>query len=119
MGVVQVSTNQEVRSKVLALIATFVLQEKTILYRRYLTLHIMATVAVFAVAAAWAVVSAARHSTAVVACLTTFFPHAANNSTETAEGNALCEIFPWVDVGIMGGLWAFFASVHVSKRIRI
>ena len=77
----------------------------------------MATVAVFAVAVAWAIISASRHSIAVAVCLKTFFPEAVANSTEATEGNTLCDIFPWVDVGIMGGLWAFFAAVHVSKII--
>lgn len=117
MGVAQVSTSQTVRSKVLALTVAFAPQEKSILYRRYLTLHIMAIVAVFAVGAAWAIVSATRHSTAVSACLKTFFPDAATDSTEASEGNTMCDIFPWVDVGIMGGLWAFFAAVHVSERM--
>lgn len=89
------------------------IQEKSILYRRYVTLHIMAIVAVFAVAAAWAIVSASRHSAAQANCIKDFFPDSASGSPTASEGEILCNIFPWVDVGIMGGLWVFFAAVHV------
>lgn len=67
----------------------------------------MITVAVFAVAGTWLALSATRHSKAQAACLTNFFP---DNSS---LGTTMCNIFPWVDVGIMGGLWAFFAAIQV------
>ncbi|TBU48181.1 hypothetical protein BD309DRAFT_997826 [Dichomitus squalens] len=43
-------------------------------------------------------------------CIADFFGNtiSANNS----EGQTLCDIFPWVDVGIMGGLWVLFAIVQ-------
>jgi len=84
-----------------------VAREKPILYRRYVTLHIMATVAVFAVGAAWTIVSAVRHSTAQTNCINNFF------TGNSSEANTLCNIFPWIDTGLMGGLLAFFAAVHI------
>jgi len=87
-------------------------KEKPILYRRYVTLHILLTLAAFGVAAAWAIISATRHSSAKSQCLSNFFPFADPNDTGS-EGAIMCEIFPWVDVGIMGGLWVLFAIVQI------
>ncbi|KAF9240852.1 hypothetical protein BU15DRAFT_87428 [Melanogaster broomeanus] len=89
-----------------------VAQEKAIMYRRYVTLHVGATVAVFAIAAAWVIISASRHSTAQSNCETTFFPTNGTDTTTSSEGQTLCNIFTWVDVGLMGGAWVFFALVQ-------
>ena len=71
----------------------------------------MVTAAAFSVAAAWAAVSATRHDQAKAKCIADFF----NVDDPTASGgDTICNIFPWVDVGIMGGLWALLAAVHVS-----
>lgn len=83
-----------------------VARESTIMYRRYVTLHIMAIIAAFAVAAAWLIVSATRHSTAKTNCINNFF------TSDSSEAGTLCDIFPWVDIGLMGGLLVFFAAVH-------
>lgn len=88
-------------------------QEKPIMYRRYVTLHIASCIAVFAIAAAWLIISATRHSTAQSNCETTFFPSSAGTSS---EGQTLCDIFTWVDVGVMGGAWVFFALVQVGDE---
>lgn len=88
------------------------LQEKPVMFRRYVTLHILITVAAFSVAAVWAIISATRHSTAKQNCITNFFPDEASRS----QGDLLCEIFPWVDVGIMGGLWLLLLAVHVCSH---
>ncbi|RDB28594.1 hypothetical protein Hypma_015442 [Hypsizygus marmoreus] len=87
-----------------------VAREKPTLYRRYVTLHMLATLAAFAVAAAWAIISATRHTTAKTKCLTDFFQ-------TSSEGDTLCEIFPWVDIGIMGGLWVVLAILHIYLYI--
>jgi hypothetical protein len=79
------------------------MQEKAVLYRRYTTLHILITVAAFSVAAVWIAISASRHSTAQTNCEQRFFAAASNL---TSEGQTMCDIFPWVDIGLMGGLWA-------------
>jgi len=83
-----------------------VAQEKPITFRRYTTLHILFTTAAFSVAAAWIIVSATRHSTAKSNCEQRFF---SATSDITSEGETMCQIFPWVDIGIMGGLWVLLA----------
>ncbi|KAG6888686.1 hypothetical protein C0995_006676 [Termitomyces sp. Mi166 len=82
-----------------------VAREKPTLFRRYVTLHILISLAAFAVAAAWTIISATRHSTSVSDCFKDFFP----DDPKSTLGGKLCDIFPWVDVGIMGGLWAVLA----------
>ncbi|KAG7099296.1 hypothetical protein E1B28_001154 [Marasmius oreades] len=93
--------------QVLAVIG--VAREKPTLFRRYLTLHSIAMFGAFAVAAAWIIISATKHSTAKSRCLSDFF---SNPDTES-QGDTLCEIFSWVSVGVMGGLWAVLAIMHV------
>ncbi|KAI8981290.1 hypothetical protein BD414DRAFT_420034 [Trametes punicea] len=85
-------------------------QERPIFYRRYVTLHLLVTVAAFAVAAAWIILSAVHHNQAENKCLSDFFGGtvSANNS----EGQTLCNIFPWADVGIMAGLWVLLAIMQ-------
>ncbi|KAK2461852.1 hypothetical protein APHAL10511_006315 [Amanita phalloides] len=82
--------------------------ERTTLFRRYVMFHGPILVAVFAVAAAWIIISAARHPTAQDNCLKRFFPDETSSS-----GSTLCNIFPWVDVGIMCGLWVVLAIFFV------
>lgn len=72
----------------------------------------MVTCAAFAVAAVWIIMSAARHSTAQTNCEGTYFPTAAVSGTSTL-GQTMCNIFPWVDVGLMAGAWVFFAVTQV------
>ncbi|KAJ7361642.1 hypothetical protein DFH08DRAFT_844756 [Mycena albidolilacea] len=88
-----------------------VAQEKSILFRRYVTLHSLVTTAAFSVALAWIILSLSKHSTAKSNCLTSFFSNA--DSVQKSEGETLCEIFPWVDVGVMGGLWVIMAILHI------
>lgn len=80
-----------------------VAREKPIVFRRYVTLHIMITVAAFSVAAVWIALSASHHGSSKTKCISRFF------SSGGAASDQLCEIFPWVDVGIMGGLWLLLA----------
>ncbi|KAH0590634.1 hypothetical protein J132_09888 [Termitomyces sp. J132] len=82
-----------------------VAREKPILFRRYVTLHVLISLVAFAIAAAWAIISAARHSTSKNNCLTDFF----TEDMKSTLGQKLCDIIPWVDVGIMGGLWVILA----------
>ncbi len=85
-------------------------KEKPILYRRYVTLHGIILCAALAIAAAWIILSAARHSTATSNCLQRFF----TEESLQDQGQRLCDIFSWVDVGIMGGLWLLLAIVQVG-----
>ncbi|KAJ3559760.1 hypothetical protein NM688_g133 [Phlebia brevispora] len=86
-----------------------VFQEKPAFYRRYTTLHILITIAAFSVAAVWIALSAARHNTAKSNCESTYFI----NTDEPSESNTLCNIFPWVDIGLMAGLWVLLAIAQV------
>jgi len=69
--------------------------------------------AAFSVAAAWTIMSATRHSPAKAKCIDDFFTTA--DGASSSEGDTLCEIFPWVDVGIMGGLLVILAALHVRN----
>jgi hypothetical protein len=91
-------------------------RERPALFKRYVTLHGIVTLIAFSIAAAWIILSAARHATAKENCLTDFF---SDESTSTSEGDTLCTIFPWVDVGIMGGLWVLLAALHVCHSIHL
>jgi len=82
-------------------------KEKTITFRRYVTLHSLVTSGGFAVAATWIIMSAARHGTGTARCLAKFF-----SGEDDGEGQALCDIFSWVTVGIMGGIWLLLAIMQ-------
>ncbi|KAF8198923.1 hypothetical protein BJ912DRAFT_681912 [Pholiota molesta] len=84
-------------------------RERPGLYNSYVTLHSLIISAAFSVAGAWIIMSATRHSTAKAKCIADFFTDA--NGASSSEGDTLCNIFPWVDVGIMGGLWVLLAAL--------
>lgn len=86
-----------------------VAKDKAVLFRRYLSLHVIALLAAFAVAGTWIGISAGRHSTAKSKCINDFYPE----DDQKSQGEAICNIFPWVDVGIMGALWVVLAIMHV------
>jgi hypothetical protein len=86
-----------------------VAREKPITFRRYVTLHILMSFAVFSVAAVWIAVSASRHSVAKSKCESNFFSGSSNDTDTNDEGLTMCNIFPWVDVGVMAGLWIVLA----------
>ncbi|KAI0319378.1 hypothetical protein OF83DRAFT_1055044 [Amylostereum chailletii] len=88
-----------------------VAKEKSVLFRRYTTLHIIVTLAAFSVAAVWIGLSAGRHDNAQSQCERDFFStnSTTNSNAVSSEGQTLCNIFPWVDVGVMGGIWLLLA----------
>ncbi|KAH9944063.1 uncharacterized protein BXZ73DRAFT_87031 [Epithele typhae] len=90
-------------------------QEKAILFRRYVTLHSLVTVAAFGVAAAWIAISATRHTQAQDKCIADFF--AGTVSANNSEGQTLCNIFPWADIGIMGALWVLLGIMQVRRLL--
>ncbi|KAI0673512.1 hypothetical protein C8Q78DRAFT_1076513 [Trametes maxima] len=92
-------------------------QERPIFFRRYVTLHLLATLAAFAVAAAWIILSATRHKQAQDKCINDFF--AGTVSATNSEGQTLCNIFPWADVGVMGGLWVLLGIMQTYLYIVI
>jgi hypothetical protein len=85
-------------------------REKPILFRRYLTLHGLITAAAFAVAAAWTILSGTRHSQAQTKCEQDFFE--SESGSIATEGSTLCNIFSWIDLGIMGALWVILAIMQ-------
>jgi hypothetical protein len=90
-------------------------QEKPDLFRRYAQLNNLATLGAFSVVSAWIIISATSHSKANTRCQKDFFPTPDGNTSSLGE--TLCNIFPWVDVGIMGGLWVILAIMQVSLFI--
>ncbi|KZT05953.1 uncharacterized protein LAESUDRAFT_654583 [Laetiporus sulphureus 93-53] len=86
--------------------------ERPSLFRIYVTLHTLITLAAFAVAAVWIIISATRHTTAETNCRTTYYS-GTNTTILTDEANTLCDIFPWVDIGLMAGLWALMAIMQL------
>ncbi|THU98236.1 hypothetical protein K435DRAFT_721026 [Dendrothele bispora CBS 962.96] len=88
--------------------------ERPILFRRFLSLHSLLITACFSMSGALIIISATRHSSAKARCTTDFFVPDPNNADSVLqkEADKLCEIFPWVDVGVMGGLWVILAAVH-------
>lgn len=92
--------------QVLGLIAVY--KEKSILYRRFTTLHCMLMLAVFAAAAVFIGWSGGKHSQATTDCQNDFFASSSSSSSlvnTTKEGQILCNIFSWVTFGVMAGLW--------------
>lgn len=73
----------------------------------------LATIAAFAVSGAWIAISATGHKTAVGRCLKDFFA-TTDPAGPSSLGKTMCDIFPWADVGIMGGLWVILAITQVS-----
>lgn len=55
--------------------------------------------------------SAVKHADAKAQCITDFF----SGDGTSSEGDTLCNIFAWVDIGIMGGLWVILAIFHVGQ----
>ena len=92
------------------------------MFKRYLSLDWFITIAGFSVAAAWVIISATRHSTAQANCQEEFY---SNNSTVSNaasladSSDTVCNIFSWVDVGIMAGLWVVLAFMQVSDADHI
>jgi hypothetical protein len=61
----------------------------------------MVVISTFAVGAAFIGVSASKHNTAITSCESTFF--GANTQSDAEEGQILCEVFTWVDIGGWNG----------------
>ncbi|KZO96055.1 hypothetical protein CALVIDRAFT_499359, partial [Calocera viscosa TUFC12733] len=91
-----------------------VARESTKLFRTYLWLNSILVVACFALAAALIGISASKHNTVVSACEASFFPASTGTSSVGSgaldgEGQSVCNIFAWVDIGVLGGLWLLLA----------
>ncbi|KAF8514486.1 hypothetical protein JB92DRAFT_3082994 [Gautieria morchelliformis] len=91
--------------------------ESTITFRRYTTLHLFIVTAIFAFSAVFIGISASKHSTATTNCIATFFPTDPTVTTTALtgsqnEGRLLCNIFTWVGLGTLGGLWLVLGIFH-------
>lgn len=96
-------------------------QEKSILFKRYLSLDWFITIAGFSISAAWIILSATRHSTAQTDCQNEFYSTSTINSAASLaeSSDTVCNIFSWVDVGIMAGLLVVLALMQVSAADHI
>ncbi|WFD42584.1 hypothetical protein MPSI1_001230 [Malassezia psittaci] len=89
-----------------------VVSDKRSLYRLYIRVNFLATLAILAITIAFTVTAAARHSTAVAACYSRYEGSLAQDGlgvqgVENSLVNGrhkVCDILCWVDVGLMGGL---------------
>lgn len=80
----------------------------------------------FIIALAFIILSAARHSTAMIACEALFSSQTMSNSTiggqttsldtgSVTSGTEICNIWTWVQVGIMGLLFIIVGLCEVSR----
>ncbi|KIY62455.1 hypothetical protein CYLTODRAFT_383608 [Cylindrobasidium torrendii FP15055 ss-10] len=85
-------------------------KEKAGLFRRYLALHTLSMLAAFAVAAAWIVWGGLKLDDAKSECRETFYD--TSDSDQASQANTLCNVFAYVDIGIMAGLWVWMAIMQ-------
>lgn len=101
-------------------------QEKATLFQRFVQINSAAVSFVFGVAATFIIISATRHTTATQTCVNNFF--ALDNTTtsssnsipgtavaDDSEGQTICNIFTWVDVGLMGGFFVVMLIFQVCR----
>jgi hypothetical protein len=91
-------------------------QEKSILYRRFTTLHCLLMLGLFTAAAVFIGWSGGKHSKAASDCQTQFFASTTSASSlvdTTKEGQILCNIFAWATFGVMAGLWLVLGIFEV------
>ncbi|KAG8715670.1 hypothetical protein FRC11_001617 [Ceratobasidium sp. 423] len=94
-----------------------VFKEKAGLFHKYVIVNSVVVMAAFGIAAAFIAMSGTRHDTATKRCQVAFFSGNSTASTsstdDTGEGQQVCDIFTWVILGLMAGLWvtlAFFQA---------
>lgn len=77
----------------------------------------IAVIAAFGIAAAFIAVSGTKHDTAAKRCEVTFFSGnstaSSSTSNDSGEGKEICDIFTWVILGLMGGLWVTLGFFQV------
>jgi hypothetical protein len=71
----------------------------------------------FGIAAAFIAISGTRHNAATDRCQVNFFSGnstaSASSSDDTGEGRQICDVFTWVILGLMAGLWVTLAFFQV------
>lgn len=91
------------------------------MFKRYLSLSWFITIAGFSISIAWIIMSATRHSTAQANCEKDYYSTGStgdNAASLASEADTVCNIFSWVDVGVMGGLWVVLLLMQVSAENR-
>ncbi|SCZ97989.1 BZ3500_MvSof-1268-A1-R1_Chr7-3g09661 [Microbotryum saponariae] len=86
-----------------------VYRERPSLYRQYALWNMLAVLLALGVALAFIILSCVRHSTALASCEGLF----ATATTTVAQNSAVCNIWMWVQVGLMGLLWIIVAIAEV------
>lgn len=91
-----------------------VYKEKPATFRKYVAVNTAALALAFILALVWIIVSAVKHTSAVDACIEQFITEDSGTNSNQSEvnvtsgsvsGETLCNIFTWVQMGVMGGLW--------------
>ena len=89
------------------------------MFKRYVSLSWFITTAGFSISAAWIIISATRHSTAQANCEKDYYSTGSTGDIAASlanEAQTVCNIFSWVDVGVMGGLWVILMIMQVSAE---
>lgn len=92
------------------------------MFKRYLALDWFIIIAGFSISAAWIIISATRHSTAQANCEVDHYSTGSagdNAASLSSQAATVCDIFSWIDVGIMGGLWVVLLIMQVSAEDQI
>ncbi|KAG8928055.1 hypothetical protein FRC02_007418 [Tulasnella sp. 418] len=90
-----------------------VFKENATLFQRFARVNAIVISLIFGVGATWIIISATRHQPATDKCVNTFFAETPADETSAiasgGQGDTICSIFTWVDIGIMAGLWVVMA----------
>ena len=99
-----------------------VAKEKTSLYRTYIRVNFLLTLIIIVVTLAFFAVSASRHSDSVNTCVNTYaqpiaftsdLPTGSSTPSTQASGRDICNIFIWVQTGVMAGLIALIGLTQL------
>lgn len=117
------------------------LQEKPLAYKKYTLINAALVVICLILALVWIILSAVRHQIAKQACLAEFLGSEATSSQITIDTSdtsgdkvslkegacrqrmlrsicvQICDIFMWVQLGIMGFLWLFFVCLKERRTV--
>ncbi|KAI5475899.1 hypothetical protein MNV49_000732 [Pseudohyphozyma bogoriensis] len=105
-----------------------VYRERPSLFKTYARINTGLVIVALAVAAAFIGLSAGRHNEAMTKCEAMFSSQSSNStsSTEVTSGTAICKYWTWIQVGIMGLLWAIvgltqayflmYTSIYASEQ---
>jgi len=91
-----------------------IFKEKPALFRKYVTFNSVILYVGLSAALTFIGISAGRHQAAVDQCESSFFSSGNQTTTAETEGEQICNIFTWVVLGIMGGLWIVIFILQVS-----